>query len=323
MNTQPLGRLKKLELRTYWKREDTDFTPWLSEEENIALLGDAVGLELEVQEQEAHVGPFRADILCRNTADNTLVLIENQLERTDHTHLGQLMTYAAGLDAVTLIWVVERFTEEHRAALDWLNRITDDGFHFFGLEVELWQIGDSVAAPKFNVVAKPNDWAKTVRDVAQGHSKPLTEGQQSQLAYWTSFAEFINKKDTNIKPPKPSPSSWITYGAGRAGAQLIAVVNKTEAFVTLETNNRDHPAWFHLLHQDKEAIEAELGFSLLWDEKVGNQKSNIRVRMDADTREQAQWPHIHEWMLDKLETMRRVFTPRVKGLDDGDWDSGE
>ncbi len=134
MTTRPLGRLEEVDLRSCWKQEAAHFTPWMAEEENIALLGKTIGMELEVKEQEANVGPFRADILCRNTADNTMVLIENQLEKTDHNHLGQLMTYAAGLDAVTLIWVVERFTEEHRAALDWLNRITDDGFYFFGLD---------------------------------------------------------------------------------------------------------------------------------------------------------------------------------------------
>ena len=118
-----LGRLQRVELRECWEREDTDFTPWLASEENIALLGEAIGIELEVQQEEASVGPFRADILCKNTASSELVIIENQLERTDHGHLGQTLTYAAGLDAVTIIWIAARFTEEHRAALDWLNRI--------------------------------------------------------------------------------------------------------------------------------------------------------------------------------------------------------
>jgi hypothetical protein len=319
MNTKPLGRLNMVDLRSYWKREDTHFTPWMAEEENITLLGETVGIELEVQEQEANVAPFRADILCRNTADNTLVLIENQLERTDHTHLGQLLTYAAGLDAVTLIWVVERFREEHRAALDWLNRITDDGFHFFGIEVELWQIGNSVPAPKFNVVAKPNDWSKTVREAAQGRAKGLTAGQQSQVDYWTSFATFVSGRDTSIRPPNPYPSNWMGYGVGRTGAQLIAVVNRGEAAVQLETENRDHPAWFHLLLHDQKEIESELGFSLSWEEKPGNKWSNIRVRMEADTRDPDQWPKIHSWMLEKLETMRRVFKVRVKGLDERQW----
>ena len=153
----PLGRLTKVDLRSYWKKEDTEFTPWLAQEENIQLLSETIGVELETVSQEENVGPFRADILCKDTATNHFVLIENQLERTDHTHLGQLMTYAAGLDAVTIIWIAQTFTEEHRAALDWLNRITDDTFNFFGIEIELYKIGDSVSAPMFNLVSKPND----------------------------------------------------------------------------------------------------------------------------------------------------------------------
>src|SRR6185312_8829511 len=107
-------------------------------------------------------GPLRADILCKDVGTDAWVLIENQLERTNHGHLGQLLTYAAGLDAVTIVWIAERFTEEHRAALDWLNERTDEKITFFGLEVELWQIGNSPVAPKFNIVSKPNDWAKSI-----------------------------------------------------------------------------------------------------------------------------------------------------------------
>jgi hypothetical protein len=135
--TTPLGRLERADLREVWLSEAGDFTPWLAREENVALLGDAIGLELEVEAQEKDVGPFRADILCKDTATANWVLVENQLERTDHGHLGQLLTYAAGLQAVTIVWIAQRFTEEHRAALDWLNEITDDRFNFFGLEIEL------------------------------------------------------------------------------------------------------------------------------------------------------------------------------------------
>lgn len=149
-----LGRLERIDLRNAWLSESSSFTPWLAESANMKLLGDAIGIELEVEAQEKDVGPFRADILCKDTATGHWVLIENQLERTDHTHLGQLMTYAAGLDAVTIVWLAQRFTEEHRAALDWLNRVTDERINFFGLEIELWRIGDSPMAPKFNVVSK-------------------------------------------------------------------------------------------------------------------------------------------------------------------------
>ncbi|HNQ15478.1 MAG TPA: hypothetical protein PKM58_07940, partial [Pyrinomonadaceae bacterium] len=130
--------MKRVNARDVWANEASHFTPWLAEAENLQLLGETIGIELELEAQEKNVGPFRADILCRDTATNDWVLIENQLERTDHTHLGQLITYASGLKAVTIVWIANPFIEEHRAALDWLNAITDQRFNFFGLEVELW-----------------------------------------------------------------------------------------------------------------------------------------------------------------------------------------
>jgi hypothetical protein len=165
-NKPPLGRLQRVTLRDYWLDEAREFTPWLAQEHNIALLGEAIGLDLEIEAQEKQVGPFRAGILCKDTLDGHLVLIENQLERTDHGHLGQLLTYAAGLDAVTVVWVASQFTDEHRAALDWLNRIADTDFNFFGLEIELWRIDDSPMAPNFNVVSQPNNWSKSARQSA-------------------------------------------------------------------------------------------------------------------------------------------------------------
>ena len=179
-----LGRLETVDLREIWTTESGGFTPWLAREENIALLGEAIGLELEVEGQEENVGPFRADILCKDTITDTWVLVENQLERTDHCHLGQLLTYAAGLQAVTIVWIARQFTEEHRATLDWLNEITDDRFNFFGLEIELWRIGESPVSPKFNVVSKPNDWTKTVSTAAKRiETGELSDTRQTQLQY--------------------------------------------------------------------------------------------------------------------------------------------
>ena len=184
MGVPVLGRLEKVELRTAWSSESGDFTPWLAMDENLELLGDTIGLDLELEAQEKSVGPFRADILCKETTTGNWVLIENQLERTDHTHLGQLLTYAAGLEAVNIVWVAERFTEEHRATLDWLNEITDDRFNFFGLEVELWRIGGSNMAPKFNVVSKPNDWTKTISGAA-AHFQSAELNERKQL--WVEY----------------------------------------------------------------------------------------------------------------------------------------
>lgn len=158
-----LSRLEPVELRKIWPNETDDFTPWLAEEENLSLLADTLNMELELEAQEVNVGGFRADILCRDTEDNSRVLIENQLEETNHTHLGQILTYAAGLNAVTVVWIAQKFREEHRAALDWQNENTEEHLRFFGVEIELWKIGGSLPAPKFNIVSKPNptdeeDW---------------------------------------------------------------------------------------------------------------------------------------------------------------------
>ncbi len=155
MTDVQLSRLERVDLSEVWKSEPASFTPWLAE--NLAILGETLGMDLVLEAREKKVGPYRADIVCKDTADNSWVLIENQLEVTDHTHLGQILTYAAGLNAVTIAWIARRFTDEHRAALDWLNENSTENLQFFGLEIEVWRIGDSPYAPKFNIVAKPND----------------------------------------------------------------------------------------------------------------------------------------------------------------------
>jgi hypothetical protein len=207
MTESKLGKLERVELREQWNREDTDFTPWLSNEQNLKYLGDSIGMDLELVETEMHVGPYRADILCRD-ASEAYVLIENQLEPTDHIHLGQLMTYAAGLDTVHIIWVAKKFNDEHRAALDWLNRITVEGFHFFGVEVELWKIGDSLPAPKFNIVSKPNEWQKSVRAEKQA----IQSARATILKeVWTNLIDYLEPRLKDIDCPKPSSGNWIRF----------------------------------------------------------------------------------------------------------------
>lgn len=263
----PLGRLEKVELRTYWEREDLAFTPWLAQQENIKLLGDTIGIELEVEAQEKGVGLFRADILCKDTATDHWVLIENQLERTDHIHLGQLLTYAAGLNAVTIVWIAERFTEEHRATLDWLNEITDEEFNFFGLEIELWQIGDSAIAPKFNMVCKPNDWSKSITGAAKSlQTSNPTETKQRQYEYWAAFQKFAIARASLIKPTKPLYQHWMNIALGRSGFGLCAVASaydsETQSYATNEIraevviSHTEAKAYFTLLESQKTEIEA-------------------------------------------------------------------
>jgi hypothetical protein len=317
MTTPTLGRLTRVELRSAWKNEATHFTPWLAQPENLGLLAETMGLStdsLELQSQEQAVGPFRADILCRNTEDNSLVLIENQLERTDHTHLGQLLTYAAGLKAVTLVWIAERFTEEHRAALDWLNEITDEGFHIFGFEMELWRIGDSPFAPKFNVVVQPNEWTRTVQKASQAGPGASQLGKM-QVAYWAAFGEHLTIKKGPFKPPKPYPSNWASWGLGRAGIHLLAFVNAGHIGVGIDVNSREHPTWFHSLLARRATIETMTTFPLDWDEKPGNKHSAIRCRLELDMRDERNWPEAHAWMFSRLLKLREIFRPLVRDLD--------
>lgn len=258
------------------------------------------------------------------------MLIENQLERADHTHLGQLLTYAAGLNAVTIVWISAQFTEEHRAALDWLNEITDDRFTFFGLEVELWRIGESLAAPKFNVISKPNDWTRSVADAAKGIKEmATTETQRFQVEFWTGFREHMHASQSVVKATKPLPQSWMWMGIGRSGIGLCANVStwssedKTygtgEVRAELLLNDVNAKAYFHLLQAEREAIESEFGESLTWYSKDGVKNCRIYVRRDAKVLDRDLWPELFTWLREKLERLRRVFRDRVRALDPGDW----
>lgn len=324
MKSKKFGRLERVTLRDYWEREDLDFTPWLAEEQNIALLGEALDLELETQGTEKQVGPFRADILCRNTADNSLVLIENQLERTDHTHLGQIFTYAAGLNAVTVVWIAKKFTEEHRAAVDWLNRITREEFNFFGLEVELWRIGDSAPAPKFNLVAKPNDWAKVVAE-ATANPGSLTNSQEKQVQFWKDFGQVIEEQQRDWKVPKPSSSSWVGYGIGRRGFAFNPTISLQSGSVGVRVymHDADAKAHFYLLAQQRAEIERELGFPLVWHEKPGQKQSYIECREEGDLNNPTERKRLITWILDRMDLMDRVLRPRIKVLDASEWVDAE
>jgi hypothetical protein len=315
VSTSPtLGRLEQVDLRKVWQNEAGQFTPWLAQVDNIALLADTLGLELEVEAQEKGVGPFRADFVCRDTSDGTLVLIENQLERTDHTHLGQLMTYAAGLDAVTIVWIAERFTDEHRAALDWLNEITGEKVGFFGLEVELWRIGNSPVAPKFNIVSRPNDWTKFGPGPAGGG---MSDTRQLQLEYWRAFANLLVERKSKIKPTQPMPRHYMTVRIGRPNVHLAALIDtmKRQIAVELYFACPDAKKHYKQLEADKDAIEAAIGGKLDWRELPAKKASRILLlRENSPIDERALWPAQHEWLWKSLENFDEVFRPRVKAL---------
>ena len=319
-----LSRLESVDLREYWPDEAVDFTPWLTEEENLSVLADTLNMELEFEAQEKDVGRFQADILCKNTEDGSWVLIENQLERTDHTHLGQLLTYAAGLQAVTICWISKHFTDEHRAALDWLNEITDDRFQFFGLEIELWQIGGPPAAPKFNIVSKPNDWTRSVSQASRNivSDRGVSPIKLQQQQFWTELREYLSEQQSPIRMGKPQPQHWMTFGIGRSGFKLSTTLNSREKFIGVELlleppNAKEH---FWLLREQQADIGDQIGEPLEWRELPSRKSSRIvAFNRNADPTSEDSWSDQIEWMASMLERFDETFRQRVKDLDASDW----
>ncbi len=310
-NEQNLGRLESVDLVKVWANEASDFTPWLAKDENISLLGDTIGLDLEVEAVEQAVGPFRADIVCRDTTNDHYVLIENQIQRTDHTHLGQLMTYAAGLDAATVVWIAKRFREEHRAALDWLNEITDTAFEFFGLEMELWRIGDSTVAPKFNLVSKPNEWTKG-GSVGGGREK-----RSIRLEYWVAFRNLVKELAPQLKPGKATSGASLEFPIGRRNFEIIALTRKKtrRIGVALAVRCENADMAFQSLKDNQGDIEAALNMPVRWiDDSVRN-IFRMQTEEEGYVDERGKWPDQHQWLLNTIQKYKEVFLPRVAALE--------
>ncbi|MXW49437.1 MAG: DUF4268 domain-containing protein [Gammaproteobacteria bacterium] len=317
MSNSPLGRLEQVDLRTVWTSEAAGFTPWLAQPENLDVLGETLGLSLEIESVEKAVGSFRADIVCRVAGEEgSLVLIENQLERTDHDHLGKLLTYSAGLQAITAVWLAGHFRDEHRAALDWLNANTPDRFRFFGLEIELWKIGDSCVAPKFNIVSMPNDWS---RSVSPANSGVKSEAKLRHLEYWAGLHSALDAQNGQVKGNrKPQPHSWMSYTIGRTEFHLYVEKNSRERFirVSLYLTGEKAGERHDLLEQKKDEIEHELGYSLEWSDQSPTAKERriAYYRRHVDPDDELDWSVQHEWLATHLNQLHRVFVQRVRDV---------
>lgn len=311
-----IGKLQKIDLRELWSGEATDFTPWLAMEENIELLSEEIGIELEVVQEEQRVGMFRADILCKDTLTDKYVLIENQLERTDHNHLGQLMTYAAGLDAVTIIWIAKTFSDEHRAAMDWLNSITDDKISFIGIEIEVYKIGDSLPAPMFQIVAKPNDWSKSIRSSANS-SGELTPTKQLNLEYWTALYKYLQASDTFLKSQKPQAHHWTSFAIGRSNFHLSATVSVRDNFIRIEMyigGKKAKDNYFKLKNLFEEEAVRYFDSQLVWNELPNAKVSTVELKKEANTSNRGEWQEQFDWFKEHIEMMDNFFRPKIKNL---------
>lgn len=322
MTATRLGRILTLDIRSIWRSESGDFTPWLADAENLNLLGDALHLgELTLQATEHGVGDFSADIIAVDEG-GVEVLIENQLEQTDHRHLGQVLTYLAGLnkDEATIVWMATRFREEHRAAIDWLNRQTSEGFDFFGVEIEAIRIGDSDPAPRFNVVVMPNGWAKQASQTARrATSETLSETGAFYQEYWLGLRDAMADSGETSRFPKAWARHWLPFKIGRSGFQISVVVYRDERLIRVELymHQKGMPPKqaFKALKANREEIEGDYGGPLDWQELPDRRASRIAAYMkDADVTDRADWPKQYRWIVAQLDGFKRVFGERVRSL---------
>ena len=307
-----LGKLEKVkDLRSVWKHEANDFTKWLSKEENLNTLGDEIGIDIELRQTEAKTGSFSTDILAIETNTNNKIIIENQLEATNHDHLGKIITYASGHDAKTIIWIVKEAREEHRQAIDWLNEHTDEEINIFLCKIELWQINDSAIAPKFQIVSSPNHWGKIVK---KSSDNKMSSTQELQYDYWTKVKEEIDKNDFKFNSRKPYQISFYTVAVGRSFANISLNINTQKPEVKVQIWISDKKELFDYLYESKDEIEAELGFELDWISSENNKSSSIEIVKNMDINDRSAWDEICNWQLDNASKFYDVFSDRIKSF---------
>lgn len=303
-----LGKLTRVDLRDYWKHEALDFTRWLAEPENIELLADEIGIGIQITQTEASVGRFNVDILAEEENTGRKIIIENQLEMTDHTHLGQLITYAAGLDAEFVVWIVRDVREEHRQAVDWLNEHTDEGINFFLVGIELWRIADSPPAPKFSIISRPNEWTRALRTGVQDGD--LTETKTKQLEFWQQFKEFAVNNHSNLKLRNPRPQPYLDVTLGRSDCYLSLVVDSREDLVRCELYIPNSKDLYQILFSRKEEIEKQLGIpeQIEWMELPAKKASRIKATHSFQFRDPATWQTALAWLADVTIRFKKVFS---------------
>ena len=309
-----LATIQRVNLRDVWSHEAEEFTPWLAE--NIGKLGKTLGMDLEVEAREASVGGYALDILARDLGNSRQVVIENQLDDTDHRHLGQLLTYAAGFDANVIVWIARKFRDEHREALDLLNRRTGEDTEFFGIEVELWKIDNSRPAINFNLVATPNEWRRqTVSDArTAGNVSPRME------RYREFFQELIDtlREDHNFTNARQAlPQNWYRFSVGygqraQYGANFAAEGRaRVELYIASGNMDWNRELFDHLSEHEAD-IQSELGESLEWD-RLGNPRI-AAVRPGSIDDDEETLAEIRAWMVERLLKFKQVFGPRLDEL---------
>lgn len=299
-----LGKLQKVTVREVWKDEEKDFNPWL-EKEGLQLLAQELGLQnVNVKRREVNVGGFYVDLLAQveDIPEQTkLMIIEAQLEKTDHKHLGQLLTYAANLDAAYIVWIVENTREEHREAIEWLNTIaesSDKDVGFFLVKIELWKINDSLPAPKFTVVVSPNYWTKNIKKSSKDE---LGEKASIGLSFLTNFYEYI-KNSMPVSPPNPSTPMYYSIPSGTSKAQTRVGVSVSAKYVRVGIYFPSKEIFEKVKEKAKELEELFPDDELVWDSMPKYKGAVVDVfKKDIDFNNKDLWNNIFEWIEEKVK----------------------
>lgn len=309
----PLGTLQFLDPRDVWTHEALDFTPWLAQ--NIDGLGRALGLELEVEEREADVGSFSVDLLVRDLGRDRRVIVENQLEATDHGHLGQLITYAAGLDAEVVVWISREFREEHRQALDWLNQLEGSSVEFFGVVLELLRVDASPPAVNFRLASAPNNWSRASKKAASAEEASPRRGAYQQ--FFQRLIDDLREKHQFTNAKAGQPQNWYSFSSGVRGFQYsmsFAASGELRSEIYIDTGDRGrNESIFKLLAARKDEIETQYGEPLKWESLEGKRACRIACYAPGSIDDDKADTH-RAWAIDHLLRFKKVFGPFLPTL---------
>ena len=306
-----LGKLEEItDLRSVWKDEARDFTPWLAQNENIDILGQTLGIDINIESTEAAVGDFSADIYAKISNSDEGIIIENQLGQSNHDHLGKILTYASGMKASYVIWIVKKAREEHKAAISWLNEHTDEKIGFFLVEIKLYKIGDSQIAPQFVPVEIPNNWSKQTKSSNSSDTRDLSR-HLVRLNYWTSFNDYwdLNPEFAKaFRKRKPGKDYWYTLSIGTSEADMSLLKLNIRNSIGIEFRIHDNKALFDSISSHKEEIEKEAGLHFEWDRNDSKLKSSISIEKKAEVDNEEDWQNQYQWFMDTALKMKKALS---------------
>lgn len=292
-----------------WPHEALDFTPWLLQ--NVDVLSDLLGMDLVLEVAEHPVGGFSLDLLGRDASTGEPVIVENQLEQSDHTHLGQILTYAAGTDPTTIVWLATSFREEHRSAVDWLNSRTDERTKFFAVQIEVVRIGDSNPAPAFRLVAQPNDWEKTVRTSTTAQ-REVSGRQRLYRDFWTRWIALMTERGVGwTRGTRTTVGSWYPITAGVPGVVYSCGFMRRGLISELYFEDPDpdvNARRFEELLARRTSIEQRYGGALEWDPMEGRKAARVcEYLVDAQIDNEGDWSAYLEWFADRQARLRHAI----------------